>query len=62
MHGKGQHDAWQEAYIGPKMQVRLSEAPYMSVGAAVLFPAYRHSDAPRFSTDTRYEFTILFAF
>ena len=62
VHGKGQRDAWQEAYIGPKIQFKKPEWAYMMVGAAVLFPAYRHSDGPRFSTDTRYEMSILFAF
>ncbi len=62
VYGKGQQDAFSEAYAGPKMQFRFSEAPYMSVGAAVLFPMYRDYEDMRLSTDTRYEFSILFAF
>ena len=62
VRGKGQHDAFSEAYIGPKVQVKVPEWAYMMVGAAVLFPVYRDSDSPRFSADTRYEFTLLFAF
>ena len=62
VNGKNQHDAFSEAYIGPKIQVKVPELAYMMMGAAVLFPLYRESDAPRFSTDARYEFSILFAF
>ena len=62
VYGKGQQDAFSEAYAGPKMQFRFSEAPYMSVGAAVLFPMYRDYEGMRLSTDTRYEFSVLFAF
>jgi hypothetical protein len=60
--GKSQHDAFSEAYIGPKIQFKKPEWAYMMVGAAVLFPVHRESDSPRFSTDTRYEMSILFAF
>jgi hypothetical protein len=62
IHGKGQHDAFAEAYIGPKIQIKVPEMAFMMLGTAVLFPVYRDSDSPRFSTDTRYEFSILFAF
>lgn len=62
VYGKGQQDAFSETYAGPKMQFRFSEAPYVSVGAAVLFPVYRDYESMRLSTDTRYEFSVLFAF
>lgn len=59
---KDQQGAFSEAYAGPKMQFRFSEVPYMSAGAAVLFPMYRDYEGMRLFTDTRYEFSILFAF
>ena len=62
IRGKGQHDAYTEAYAGPKIQIKVPEFAYMMVGAAMLFPVHRDFDGPRFSTDTRYEFSILFAF
>jgi hypothetical protein len=55
-------DAFAEAYIGPKMQIKVPEMAYMMLGAAVLFPAYRDYDSMRLSTDTRYEFSVLVAF
>ena len=60
--GKGQRDAYSEAYIGPKIQIKIPELSYLMIGAAVLFPAYRHYDGTRFSTDTRWEFSTLVAF
>ena len=62
VRGTGQRDAFAEAYIGPKIQFKMPEWAYMMVGAAVLFPVYRHYDSPKFSPDTRYELSILFAF
>ena len=62
VHGKGRHDAFTEAYLGPKIHIKIPEWSYMMVGAAVLFPVYRHYDSPSLSPDTRYEMSILFAF
>jgi len=60
--GRGQQDSCSESYVGPKAQFRFSEAPYVSLGAAALFPTYRYSESMKLSTDTRWEFSILVAF
>ena len=62
INGKGQRDAATECYIGPKVQIKVPEWSYMMVGAAVLFPVYRDYQAVKMAPDTRYEFSILFAF
>ena len=67
--GKGQQNGFQEIYAGPKIQFKPLDAPFVMMGAAVLFPVYRDYDyrgddftSMRLSTDTRYEFSILIAF
>lgn len=62
VYGKDQGDAFSEAYIGPKIQIKIPELAYLMVGAAILFPVYRDYDSMRLSTDTRYEFSVLVAF
>lgn len=62
IHGNGQNNAFSEAYIGPKIQIKVPEWSYMMVGMGVFFPVYRHYDSPTFSPDIRYDFSILFAF
>lgn len=62
VHGKGQRNAFSEAYVGPKIQIKVPEWSYLMVGAAALFPAYRHYDDMRLSTDTRWEFSVPVAF
>lgn len=62
VHGKGQHDSFSEAYVGPKIMAKVPEFSNLMVGAGVFFPVYRHYDAPELSPDVRYDFTILFAF
>ena len=62
INGTGQGDAFSEAYAGPKIQVKVPELCYLMVGAAVLFPVYRHYEAMKLATDTRYEFSVLIAF
>lgn len=60
--GKGLHDAFSEAYAGPKIQIKVPEMAYLMVGAAAFFPVYRDYDSMRLSTDTRWEFSALVAF
>lgn len=62
INGTSQRDAFQEAYVGPKIQIKVPELASMMMGAAILFPVYREYDAMHLSTDTRYEFSMLFAF
>jgi hypothetical protein len=62
MHGETYQPAFSELYAGPKIQIKVPELAYLMVGAAVLFPLHRDSDAMRLSTDTRWEFSVLVAF
>ncbi len=59
---KSQSNAFSEAYLGPKIQIKVPEMAYLMVGAAVLFPVYRNYNSLKLSTDTRYEFSALIAF
>ena len=62
VNGKSQNDTFSEAYIGPKMQIKIPELAYLMIGTAVLFPVYRNYDSLKLSTDTRYEFSALMVF
>lgn len=62
VHGAGRRDGFTEVCAGPKIQIKVPEAAYLMVGAAVFFPVYRDYDSMRLSTDTRYEFSVLVAF
>jgi hypothetical protein len=62
VNGVGQGDGFSEAYLGPKIQIKVPQLAYLMLGAAVLFPVYRDYHDIHLSTDTRYEFSILMAF
>ena len=56
VNGVGQKDSFTEWYAGPKMQIKIPEWSNLMIGAAVLFPVYRHYESSRLSTDARFEF------
>ncbi len=62
VNGVGQNDAFSEAYIGPKIQIKIPELSCLMIGAAALFPVHRDYESMRLSTDTRWEFSMLVAF
>ena len=60
--GHTQNDSFTELYAGPKMQIKIQEWQNLHIGAAILFPVYRHYESTKLSTDTRYEFRVSISF
>lgn len=63
VNGKSQKDSYTEWMAGPKVQLKFPEYQNLMIGAAVVFPLYRHYDSSRLAPDkVRLDFRVGIAF